>query len=178
MAWVTLPSPYPYPVLIIATPPSFNTVFTSLKSRLILPRIVMISAILLAATERVSSAFPKAFITLRSEYTSRRRSLLITSNASTCLLISSTPSSAWSIFLFPSKRNGMVTMPTVRIPISLAVLAIIGAAPVPVPPPIPAVIKAILQPSFSMFFTSSKLSLAASRARSGRFPAPRPSRPN
>lgn len=37
----------------------------------------------------------------------------------------------------------MVTIPTVRISISLAVLAMIGAAPVPVPPPIPAVINTI-----------------------------------
>ena len=34
-------------------------------------------------------------------------------------------------------------MPTVKIPISLDNFAIIGAAPVPVPPPIPAVTNAI-----------------------------------
>ena len=163
---------------MIATPPSFNTVFTSLKSRLMIPLKVMISAILFAAIDSVSSAFPKAFITLMSEYTSRRRSLLITSRASTCLLISSTPSRAWSIFLLPSNRKGMVTIPTVRISMSLAVLAMIGAAPVPVPPPIPAVMNAMRHPSFSIFLMSSMLSSAAARALAGRFPAPSPSLPN
>ena len=102
----------------------------------------------------------------------------MTSKASTCLLISSTPSKAWSIFLGPSNKNGMVTIPTVRIPISLAVLAMIGAAPVPVPPPIPAVMNTILHPSFNIFLTSSMLSFVASRAFSGRLPAPKPSCPN
>jgi len=37
----------------------------------------------------------------------------------------------------PSKENGFVTTPTVRIPRFLAISATTGAAPVPVPPPIP-----------------------------------------
>ena len=37
--------------------------------------------------------------------------------------------------LRPSKPNGRVTTPTVNAPISLAILATTGAAPVPVPPP-------------------------------------------
>ena len=37
--------------------------------------------------------------------------------------------------------KGLVTTPTVRIPISFAAPAITGAAPVPVPPPIPQVTK-------------------------------------
>ena len=94
IAFFTRFSPSPYPVLIIATPPSFSTVLTSLKSRFINPCTVIISAILLAATLNVSSAFPKASRTVRSGYISRRRSLLITSSASTCFDISSTPSSA------------------------------------------------------------------------------------
>jgi len=102
----------------------------------------------------------------------------MTSRASTFLLISSTPSSAWSIFLWPSQRNGMVTMPTVRMSISLATLAMSGAAPVPVPPPIPAVMNTILVPSFSMFWISDRLSSVASLAFCGRFPAPKPSCPN
>ena len=133
---------------------------------------------LLAATERVSSALSKASSTESSLYISLSFSLLITSRASTCLLISSTPSSAWSIFLSPSQRNGIVTMPIVRMSISLAVCAMIGAAPVPVPPPIPAVMNTILVPSFSMALMSSMLSSAALRARAGRFPAPRPSLPS
>ena len=39
----------------------------------------------------------------------------------------------------PSKRNGLVTTPTVRMPCSRTARAITGAAPVPVPPPRPAV---------------------------------------
>ena len=105
----------------------------------------------------------------------------MTNSASTFLAISSTPSKAWSIFRFPSKRNGIVTIPTVRIPMSLEMRAITGAAPVPVPPPIPAVMKTILVPSDSIFRISSLLSSAAIFARSGLLPAPRPwviSRPN
>ena len=143
-----------------------------------IPCTVMISAMLFAATLKVSSAFRKASIKLSSGYISRRRSLLITSKASTCFAISSTPSSAWSIFFAPSKRNGIVTIPTVRIPNSLLTRAITGAAPVPVPPPIPAVINAIFVPSSSICLISSMVSSAACRARSGRFPAPNPSFPN
>ena len=39
----------------------------------------------------------------------------------------------------PSKAKGLVTTPTTKMPISLAICATTGAAPVPVPPPIPAV---------------------------------------
>ncbi len=38
----------------------------------------------------------------------------------------------------PSKEKGVVTMPTVRIPMDLAIAATTGAAPLPVPPPMPA----------------------------------------
>ena len=69
----------------------------------------------------------------------------------------------------------MVTMPTVRRPISLATRAISGAAPVPVPPPIPAVMKTIFVPSSSIVRISSSLSSAARSARAGLLPAPSPS---
>ena len=69
--------------------------------------------------------------------------MLITISESTYFLNSLIPSSACSNLLLPSKVKGIVTIPTVRIPISLAIDATIGAAPVPVPPPIPAVIKTI-----------------------------------
>eukprot|EP00955_Chlamydomonas_euryale_P079497 363308-Chlamydomonas_euryale.AAC.12 len=39
----------------------------------------------------------------------------------------------------PSNEKGVVTMPTVRMPISRAAAATTGAAPLPVPPPMPAV---------------------------------------
>ena len=163
---------------MMATPPSLSTVFTSLKSRFISPCTVIISAMLRAATLSVSSALPKASSTVSSGYISRSRSLLMTSSASTCFDISSTPSRAWSILRGPSKRKGMVTMPTVSMPISLLTRAMTGAAPVPVPPPMPAVMKAIFVPSLSMALMSSRLSSAAWRAFSGLFPAPRPSLPS
>ena len=150
MALLTRFSPSPKPVDMIATPPSLSTVHTSRKSRLMMPCIVMISAIDLAAIESVLSAISKAESTFSSGYISRSRSLLITSRASTCLAISSTPSSAWSILRLPSKRKGMVTMPTVRMSIAFASRAITGAAPVPVPPPMPAVMNTIFVPSLSI----------------------------
>ena len=66
IAFFTRPSPSPYPVDMIATPPSLRTVFTSLKSRLMSPWTVMISAILFAAMLSVSSAFPNASSTVSS----------------------------------------------------------------------------------------------------------------
>ena len=69
----------------------------------------------------------------------------------------------------------MVTIPTVRISISLACFAITGAAPVPVPPPIPAVINTILVFTSSICLISSKLSTAACSPICGLAPAPKPS---
>ena len=46
----------------------------------------------------------------------------------------------------PSKWNGLVTTPTVRMPCSRAARAITGAAPVPVPPPMPAVMNTMWLP--------------------------------
>ena len=69
----------------------------------------------------------------------------------------------------------MVTIPTVRIPISRAIFAMTGAAPVPVPPPIPAVMKIILVLVESMRESSSTLSIADRSPISGFAPAPNPS---
>ncbi len=66
-------------------------------------------------------------------------------------------------------------MPTVKISMSLAILAIIGAAPVPVPPPIPAVIKIIFVLVVSILRISSILSTADCSPTLGLAPAPRPS---
>ena len=57
----------------------------------------------------------------------------------------------------------------------MACLAMMGAAPVPVPPPIPAVINTILVVVDNMRFISSMLSRAACSPTSGLAPAPRPS---
>ena len=69
----------------------------------------------------------------------------------------------------------MVTIPTVSMSISFAILAMIGAAPVPVPPPIPAVMNTILVCVESRVVISSKLSCAAFFPTSGLAPAPKPS---
>ena len=86
---------------------------------------------------------------------------------------SAMPCSACVILLLPSKANGFVTTPTVRIPISLAILATTGAAPVPVPPPIPAVTNTI-SVSLRRAAISSLLSSAALLPMSGLEPAPLP----
>ena len=56
---------------------------------------------------------------------------------------------------------------------SRAVLAMTGAAPVPVPPPMPAAMKHMCAPS-SVLATASIVSSAAARPISGREPAPSP----
>ena len=71
----------------------------------------------------------------------------------------------------------MVTMPIVNMPMRLASPAMMGAAPVPVPPPIPAVIKTIFVPSSSNWCIKSMLDWAASRPTSGSEPAPKPLSP-
>ena len=100
-------------------------------------------------------------------------SLGITISVSTLSLIFSIPLIALIMRAFASKRKGFVTTPTVRIPISFASLATIGAAPVPVPPPIPQVTNTISAP-FRAAAISSLLSSAAFSPISGLAPAPSP----
>ena len=84
------------------------------------------------------------------------------------------PSLAWRPRWVPSKSNGRVTTPTVSAPISfLAISAITGAAPVPVPPPSPAVTNTMSAP-FRASLISSRDSEAAASPTSGSAPAPRP----
>ena len=83
------------------------------------------------------------------------------------------PTSAASARREPSKPNGFVTTPTVSAPISRAIRATIGAAPVPVPPPAPAVMKIMSLP-FSSALILSYSSIAAARPRSGFEPDPSP----
>ncbi len=104
---------------------------------------------------------------------SNKRSFGITINVSTAAFIDSTPAAACVWRLRPSKPNGRVTTPTVKAPISFAILATTGAAPVPVPPPIPAVTNTISAP----WIASSICSLDSSAAFfpiSGLAPAPNP----
>ena len=83
------------------------------------------------------------------------------------------PSSAWFERRRPSKANGRVTTPMVRAPRPLAVSAMTGAAPVPVPPPLPAVMKTMSAP-FSTSSISSRCSSAAMRPTSGSLPGTEP----
>ena len=85
----------------------------------------------------------------------------------------SMPASALRMRTRPSKVKGLVTTPTVRMPISLAHWATMGAAPVPVPPPIPAVMNTMSAPRRASWIRS-RLSSAALRPISGSAPAPRP----
>ena len=110
---------------------------------------------------------------MRCSETSFRRSFGMTTSESTCLRSSEMPFSACSMRRLPSNANGFVTMPTVSAPISFAISATIGAAPVPVPPPMPAVTKTMSAP-LSVAAISSRLSSAAFAPTSGFEPAPLP----
>ncbi len=83
------------------------------------------------------------------------------------------PRSDCAIRRFPSNANGLVTTATVSAPISLASEAMIGAAPVPVPPPSPVVTKTMSAPSSASMILSESSS-AALRPTSGLAPAPSP----
>ena len=95
-------------------------------------------------------------------------------SVSTTFCSASTPSSACRIRFAPSNWKGFVTTPTVRTPSSRAACAMIGAAPVPVPPPMPAVMKHICAPARWSTICSIDSSAAAAPTV-GRAPAPRPS---
>ena len=92
---------------------------------------------------------------------------------STDSISSEMPRSACCMRRLPSKANGLVTTATVSAPISLASDAMIGAAPVPVPPPRPAVTNTMSAPSRASMILSESSS-AALRPISGLAPAPRP----
>ncbi len=122
-----------------------------------------------------SSAFWKASANVVFSLAMRNRFWLgMTISVSTCSARLTMPSLAMRIRRWPSNSNGLVTTPTVRMPISLAARAITGAAPVPVPPPMPAVMNSMWLPSTSER-SSSIASSAAAAPISGREPAPRPS---
>ena len=133
----------------------------------------MISAMPRAAVANTSSAFLKASESFMLPYWSRSLSVLMRMSVSTHFFSSSMPAMACSLRRRPSRSMGMVTMPTVRMPLSLAILATTGAAPVPVPPPIPAVTKSILVFSSISASSSSRLISAASRPMLGSLPAPK-----
>src|ERR1043166_5719810 len=167
-------SPWPIPVPMSAEPPFCITVRTSAKSTLMSPVRVMRSAMPWVALSSTSSAFIRASSNLKPlPTTAMSRSLGTTIIVSTPWRISMMPVSACFIRFWPSKRKGLVTMPTVRAPMSRAIWAMIGAAPVPVPPPMPQVTKTRSAPCMAAT-TSSRFSSIAWRPISGRAPAPRP----
>ena len=105
--------------------------------------------------------------------TSRRRSLGIVMSVSTFDFSDSLDFSATILRLAPSKLNGLVTTPIVRAPSSLAISAMTGAAPEPVPPPMPAVMKTMSESrSASAIFSES--SSAARSPIDASPPAPSP----
>ena len=166
-------------VPIMALPGSPMTVRTSSKSTFTWPGTLMISAIPPTAFLSTSLACAKASSWVMSSPpgNSISFSLSTTINESTLASSSAKPASALCMRRPPSKSKGLVTTPTVRMPISLATRAITGAAPVPVPPPIPAVMNSMCAPSMAARM-SSIASSAASRPFSGLLPAPKPVWPN
>ncbi len=147
---------------------------TSAKSTFTSPVTRIRSEMPCVACSSTSSAFFSASLKLVPlPTTERRRSLGTTIMVSAERFSSASPSSAWRIRFFPSKRKGLVTMATVSAPISRAISAITGAAPVPVPPPMPAVMNTRSAPSKALRI-SSRFSSSACRPISGRAPAPRP----
>src|SRR5712692_2011846 len=149
-------------------------VFTSAKSRLMIPGMVMMSLMPCTAWRRMSSAMRKASKKLvPRSMVPIRRSLGMTITVSTQPTSSVSACSAWSMRRLPSKANGLVTTATESAPSSPASDATTGAAPLPVPPPRPAVMKIMSAPSSaSMIFSVS--SSAALRPISGLAPAPSP----
>ena len=130
--------PDPTPMPNRAVPASAITERTSAKSTLTKPALVMMSVMPLTPMRRTSSAARNASCKGAPAMASRSRSLGMTIKVSTCSASRAMPSSACRSRLRPSKPKGLVTIPTVRAPHSLATSARIGAAPVPVPPPMPA----------------------------------------
>src|SRR5437867_5422395 len=112
-AWL---SPRP----IIATPPPFMIVFTSLKSRFTRPGFVMISVSPLIDRIRTSSANLNARFSDCRGTRSSNLSFGIVMTVSAASRRRSSPHSALSIRSLPSPRNGKVTTAIVSAPISFA----------------------------------------------------------
>ena len=100
------------------------------------------------ALSSTSSAFLNVSSSVvRSSAMASSRWLGMVMSVSTAFFSSASPLSACLRRRLPSKRNGLVTTPTVSAPTLRARSAITGAPPVPVPPPIPAVTNTMSAPS-------------------------------
>ena len=173
-AWRARPSPDAWPMPMRAEPALFMIIFTSAKSVLMRPGVVMRSVMPCTPWSRTSSAILNAFSTeVFSLETVSNRSFGMTIWVSTFSFSFWMPCSAWTERRRPSKENGRVTTPMVSAPMFLATSATTGAPPVPVPPPLPAVMKTMSAP-LSTSSISSRWASAASRPTSGSLPAPRP----
>ena len=166
--------PVARPMPISDEPASAITARTSAKSTLISPGSVMISQMPRTPWRRMSSARRNASCTGSAVSTAEsRRSLGMTISVSTLRRSRSTASMAWLYLWRPSNLNGIVTMPTVRMPAAFATPATTGAAPEPVPPPMPAVTNTMSEPARACSM-DCRLSSAAFWPISGLPPAPRP----
>ena len=167
-----LPDPIPMPIK--AVPALFIMALTSAKSTLMSPGLTIMSEMPTTPCRRMSSATAKArSMGVSSGMISKSLSFETTMTVSTFSLSLSMAAMACFIRLFPSNPKGLVTMPTVKQPSSLATSATTGAAPDPVPPPIPDVTKHRSVPA-TMAAISFLDSSAASLPISGFPPAPSP----
>ena len=149
-------------------------ILTSAKSVLIKPGVVIRLVMPETPCSRTSSAILKAPSTLVLSFdTVSNRSLGMTISVSTLSFSFWIPCSACTERRRPSNENGRVTTPMVRAPRPLAISAMTGAAPVPVPPPLPAVMNTMSVP-FTTSSISSRCDSAAVRPTSGSLPTPRP----
>ena len=111
-----------------ADPASLMTIFTSAKSVLIRPGVVMRSVMPWTPCSRTSSAILKALSTeVLSLETVSRRSFGMTISVSTFSFRVLMPASACTARRLPSKPNGRVTTPMVSAPMALAISAMTGA---------------------------------------------------
>ena len=167
-------SPVALPVPINALPAFVKIILTSAKSVLMRPGVVIRLVIPATPCNSTSSALRKASSRLvLSVATESNRSFGIMIRVSTLSFNLLIPDSAWSDRRRPSKPNGRVTIPTVSAPAARAISAMIGAAPVPVPPPSPAVMNTMSAPLTNSSISARDVS-AASRPISGSLPAPSP----
>ena len=167
-------SPVPRPTPMWATPLPSMIVLTSAKSTLTIPYSEMRSEMPWTPCLSTSSAIENASsIVVFFSLESISLSLGIITRESTKFVRYWIPFVALFQRFLPSNENGLVTTATVSAPQSIAALAMIGAAPVPVPPPIPAVTNTI-SASCRYPEISSRVSSAAFCPISGLAPAPRP----
>ena len=135
-----------------AEPAFVMIIFTSAKSVLMSPGVVMRSVMPCTPCSRTSSAILNALsIDVFSSETWSRRSFGMMMRVSTFSFRVWMPCSACTERRRPSKVNGRVTTPMVSAPAAFAISAMIGAPPVPVPPPLPAVMNTMSAPLQHLF---------------------------